>query len=898
MNIKDKFKKDKYLLSLIVLIAILSIIIYYKFITLGKIYAYKDIGSDTINAYIPTYKYLVQHIKSLDLDFWTFNQGVGSNIFTIASGLFDPFILILVLFPLKYMLYGLVFISILKIFVSGIIFYMFMNKLQIKKYSALIPSLLWAFNGFAILWGQHYHFHTIIVLFSIIMYTLELYLSENKKIPLIISLILLAIRSPYFMYQVTIYIFLYSIFRYIYKNKFSKKLLKIELKLLGVYFLALGISAVIFLPICYLILNNPRVGQGFYLPNMVFSSNEIAASFIRLFSNNIMGTFNYLGPFNYYELIIFSSSVIVIILLPQIFVIFDNHKKRNLILLSIIASIIASICPIVSYVFNGFSAIATRWSFIIIFTLLINLGIILKYIIKREKGNAFLIDISGISSLFLLFMAILKILLAYNQRINKNTIFGILIQLTFICLVFLLLMKLLKEYIRERNSKYINGVILLVSLEIVFNSYITVNNRVTLESSYINNKKGYYDNTNDVIKFLNEIDQGYYRVDKEYYSQFLNDSLFQNYWGIKSYTPLNNKNYLEFYQKLNVNRKRKHVNYIEGFNGSNKILSFLGVKYLLTKDIKNSYNYELIKKVEDVNIYLNKYALPLGFSYDQYITRKEFDELNIEEKEEALLNSLVVEDEINNLNKYNVKNIMQPYMLNIRKSKVENVDVISKSEKYIEYKATNSDPMMILNLKSDSNYTEVKMNVDAKCESTGQLFYKKEKGNFSEKNSFRFKITPGNKEYNLKVKSESISDIRIDIGVINEKIKISEINVLANKSSSGREYDYINSQDKFTINSYEDSKIKGEINSSSDKILFLSIPYDKGWKARRNGNYVQLKKGNIGFMYIDIKEGSNVIELEYTPPFLLEGLIISLFSLIVLLLIYSKKIILFFKKNK
>lgn len=49
------------------------------------------------------------------------------------------------------------------------------------------------------------------------------------------------------------------------------------------------------------------------------------------------------------------------------------------------------------------------------------------------------------------------------------------------------------------------------------------------------------------------------------------------------------------------------------------------------------------------NIYENKYALSLGVTYSNYMTREQYDKLSLVEKEYALLGSAVVDNKVDGI---------------------------------------------------------------------------------------------------------------------------------------------------------------------------------------------------------------------------------------------------------
>jgi uncharacterized membrane protein YfhO len=68
--------------------------------------------------------------------------------------------------------------------------------------------------------------------------------------------------------------------------------------------------------------------------------------------------------------------------------------------------------------------------------------------------------------------------------------------------------------------------------------------------------------------------------------------------------------------------------------------------------------------------------------------------------------------------------------------------------------------------------------------------------------------------------------------------------------------------------------------------LFVSVPYYEGWSATVNGRPVQIEKANIAFIGIPIDAGENEITLRYFPPWFKLGLIVSAFSLLIIIVLF------------
>ncbi|CAH0997218.1 hypothetical protein EMA8858_03361 [Emticicia aquatica] len=87
-------------------------------------------------------------------------------------------------------------------------------------------------------------------------------------------------------------------------------------------------------------------------------------------------------------------------------------------------------------------------------------------------------------------------------------------------------------------------------------------------------------------------------------------------------------------------------------------------------------------------------------------------------------------------------------------------------------------------------------------------------------------------------------------------------------------------QDTLQIKEFLPNQIKGEIQLKNSKILFLSIPYDKGWSASVDGKMANIEKVDAGLMGILLEKGNHKIELTFEPPYVKEGTYLSLFSVL------------------
>lgn len=70
--------------------------------------------------------------------------------------------------------------------------------------------------------------------------------------------------------------------------------------------------------------------------------------------------------------------------------------------------------------------------------------------------------------------------------------------------------------------------------------------------------------------------------------------------------------------------------------------------------------------------------------------------------------------------------------------------------------------------------------------------------------------------------------------------------------------------------------------SSEERLVFFSVPYEDGWSAQVNGEPAEIVKVNVGFMAVKVPAGTAEIRFNYHTPGLNAGLVITAGSALVL----------------
>jgi hypothetical protein len=107
------------------LLLLLLLVVFYQYVSLQKVFVFKDIGSDTTNQLYPWLMYIRDCLQQGGLPAWTFHQGMGQNIYP-TNGINEPFLLSTLLLGKDTLLFGIAFGQIVRIFLTGIFFYLYL----------------------------------------------------------------------------------------------------------------------------------------------------------------------------------------------------------------------------------------------------------------------------------------------------------------------------------------------------------------------------------------------------------------------------------------------------------------------------------------------------------------------------------------------------------------------------------------------------------------------------------------------------------------------------------------------------------------------------------------------------------------------------------------------------
>ena len=808
------------------------------------------------------------HTGKLVFPTWDFSIGQGSSVLTAIR--FDPFLVLACATPSKYLdlMYG--FLSFLRWYTAGIVFILFCFR--INKYEWLpvsLGALVYTFSGYAVFSALKHPYFTLLFLiyFPLLLIGAERFLQEKKWGVFVGAVFLLMIGNYYAAYINSLLMAVYVLIRQFAVNgrQFGKSLKGI-LQLLGLYALGLGLSMVIFLPTVLNFLKCSRSDGGSGIISVLYSLNTYL-----IFLMSAATPFSYAGWSQLSFLCIAFFAVAVLLM--------SKGKHFGALKAGLLVTTAFFVVPVFGYILNGFGYVSNRWCYGYAFCIaLITVFAVPELFRLSGRQKMFIAGISVIYVGAVILVSRPQFLdsLSLNAQITKKILY------TGIILIIAMLVAVLLA--GSTRGRKIGGALMIIIT--AFSAVASV--YMDFSPDYHRAIDDYFDDTGmmtalkteeeSVVKKIK--DDSFYRTEVK--ANRANRFMMTGKYGTTAYWSAMPGVVTDFYQDFELDSLRQNYA-LWGLDNRAALCAADSVKYVLVHASSGRtlvpYGYDRVKTVEMDNskfvFYENMFALPLGYTYDHFITKDTYEGLSPVLRQQALLQGAVTETAVDGLDEImpDISAVYVPYTITDQEGITLTEDGIYKvttgGHMTFSFEGIpDSETYLYLNglIFHGRQNTDIAVSAgDVKKKSNAYnpaaYYYFEREGisfnlGYSEDGISECTVTfekKGNYTFEPEIICLPMSDYRRDVTARREV-------VLEDIRENG-------------------DHITGMITSNDHRMLVFSIPDLGGWKVWIDGEETPVVNVNTMFFGCMIGPGEHTVELKYTPPGLKAGTCVSMVSL-------------------
>lgn len=806
---------------------ILSTICMWSMMFLNKVFpfGYKtNLIWDGLIQYIDYFAYLKNVMSGICSIDYSFTKSLGGSCIAIFGYyLSSPLNLLLPFFKQENLQQFVFVITSIKIGLCGAFFSFYIEKRlpDLKRSFVLIAALAYGFTQYTAVQLPNINWLDGVYMLPLLALATWNYISgKSRGTGIYIGVALSIIFNWYTAYMNCLFLVIYFIFeQYLWNyrsgNVGLRRLCRQIIKFCSIEFLSVLLSSAFFLPV---VLGQGKGRSAFDTGIFKFDTN---GSFLDIFRGFILGSDS---PGRAITLF-FGTLLLVLIIAYFMSGKVDCIEKKcsAIFLLTMISCIFFT--PL-EHVWCGFkfeNSYAYRFSYVIIFALIfVSIRAVAQYeeVLKEKYSRISLL----LAAAFL-----------YLDQLNTFGSRRLWLQMLIICMYVIIL-------------KMRPGKVATVVMVVAFMGEITLNGFMVTKNHYNGNDQTQFSNytveQKRLITALRESDStAFYRMDQTMnrdmnYSRnsfFANESMTFGYSGIQHYSSAYDENTAGFLKSMGYCEDVFPTFYHEPILAAD---SLLGVKYLLS-----DRPYEKYIRIDDIepqngkHVYLNPYAMPLGFRVPADAVDFSSVTGNPFEFQNQLYSGLLG------------RNVQLFYQVEAEGMELNNGEIsyqlpgIEREGLYYGY---------------ISNYVE-----KAALYINDEYYADCRKG---WTNSGIFNI--GTAQHAAKVTLKEISE--------NTKPE------MLMYFFDFHEFENAISELKRTVfqaDVFEDGQVKGTINMPEDGYVLLTVPYDSQWKIKINGEPVQALCGMRAFTLLPVKKGENNVIMSYYLQGKMAGGIVSILSI-------------------
>lgn len=838
-----KLQKDTIITMLAFLIPasiMLLIFIMGNFAPFGKV---SILVADMQYQFVDYIGYLKQVFYGNDDLFYSFSKTFGGDMSGFTSYyLNNPFFLLLLFVPNNILPEGIVGMMVLIVGGCGLTFFLMLQGVFGKRFFAIGFSTAYAMMGFMMAYINCIHYFFSVMLLPLVIWGLFIMVRERKSSLLYIISSALAIISCYYIgYMILIFtaaFFLCLLFSELVEFEDMKDRIRTSWIVLYSTLLSVGISAT---SLCAVVLSlQGQKSSGLHLT--LARTFNIFEFFAGLYSGSFNGNISDGTP------IIYSGVVTVVFLMLYFMNGKIRVKEKIFSAILLIFMILGFWVDAINVAWHGFAhpiGFPFRNSFLFSFLVLFfgYRGVLfLREGFKKKHANIIVV-LFGLYSIFLY--------LIHSEYADVEAI-AVSSVIVALCLIFIVALTEKNKYIVPALA----GLMILQFVDLYHNGIHSVNayyEDKNDESVSLETYKTYNEETQNLIDQIEEYDPSFYRIDKTY-RRTHNDPMMFGYNGLSHFSSCETDQVKRFMGKLGF---RDNGNWAFYGQGSSTFADcFMGVKYLLSQYDSICKPYYQIYSQYGKYVYMNPFALSLGFGMDNSVKN-----INMEEKDLFKLQNDIASSFTGT--KYEIYNPV----------KVSDVILNNVTKDGNIYRRNSDEEAYIEYILSVTNSNFIYMYFDAPVVQATKLTV-----NGMDKEDYFNLYDWSIRECGYFLPGEKIP---VRITLEQDEIEIDDYQFYYENPTIIKAWFDESSKTTCDIDKIKSSHLIANVNvADNSDLLVLSIPYEKDWIVTIDGQKVEPLKVMDALMGFEVTKGNHIIELKYIPRGIIIGLPVTVLCII------------------
>lgn len=577
---------------------------------------------------------------------WNWSIDLGGNFLeSYGSGLFNPFTLIVVLLPKSLIPYAMTYLTILAFGWVSMAGSLYLKRHLKDEGVIVLCSVLYAFCGWNIVNLTFYGFLFRAALFPLMLIALEKLVEEKAYGYLLVASFLnILCCSITFFWAEVIFLVLYYLFRYVRLADFKEwSRMKRNLETVGRCILEGGLGlacvAVLLLPTIRNLLGNDR-SLDIVSPFSFFSIKEESIRALKFVKGIIlpaepMAVQSCISPQDW------SSNSLY---LPVVGIVFSTAyllDRRDWLSRLILACFVVAAVPVLNSAFMAFNATPyRRWYYMFALVLVLAAGKTIETDSATSIRKAAIISFALMAGFFVATFGFS--FFSAGKVILDGKWYGYGMAIAFLGTVFCGLYPAIPRSGRKSVLTVCICMtsILLLGVQILRCRNADVDDFTQYRLSYSENVLSYLTETTEDLS-AHTLPYRYYFDEGGEHTGY-NFSFVKTLPSVNSFFSTPHGSVFEFYKC--IGKPRMVSTRACDDNGKN----LLSVRHIVSVSDSEKYTFTGSKSLSSGKVmyyYENEDALPIGFTYDGYMTRSEFEAIDPLSRQFVMLLGLVIKDE-------------------------------------------------------------------------------------------------------------------------------------------------------------------------------------------------------------------------------------------------------------